>query len=146
MAGPSDTTYNYQLASRQTKMNEYAYQNKMDTLFFFQILFLSLLILAIFAYGSRVGFFSTSLVLYVALILLLIDILIFVGRLAYTTNTRDPEIWSRKRFTQEQPVSSPGGPVPTSTDASANPWGGRFGLPSDLSGVDISGLCAAYTN
>ncbi len=141
----SDTRYNYDLASRQTRLNEYAYQNKMDTLFFFQILLISLLILAVFAYGSTLGFFSTSLVLYVALILLGIVIVIFVGRQAYTANSRDPDIWSRRRFTMEQPVPSPGGPVPTSSDARANPWGGRFGLPTDISGVDISGLCAAFT-
>lgn len=146
MVATSNTEYNYQLASRQTRLNEYAYQNKMDTLFFFQTLLISLLILAAFAYGSTVGFFSTSLVLYIALILLLINIVIFIGRQAYTANQRDPEIWSRRRFSMEQPVAGAGGRVATSLDASgANPWGGRFGLPTDLSGVDLSGLCAAFT-
>lgn len=139
------TTYNYDLASRQKKLNEYAYQNKMDTLFFFQILLISLLILAVFGYGASVGFFSMALVLYIALILLLINIVLFIGRQAYTVNLRDPEIWGRRRFTYEKPVSSASSKVSTSLDASGNPWSGRFGLPSDISGVDISGLCSAYT-
>ena len=54
----SQFEYNYGLATQQTRLNDYAYKNKMDTLFFLQILLISLLILAIFAYGSRVGLFS----------------------------------------------------------------------------------------
>lgn len=137
--------YNTQLASKQTKLNEWAYHNKMDTLFFFQILLISLLILAVFGYGASVGFFSMALVLYIALILVLINIVMFVGRQAYTTNLRDPDIWGRKRFAVEQPVAEASGKVSTSVDVPGNAWSGRFGLPSDLSGVDISGLCASFT-
>jgi hypothetical protein len=139
-------TYNTQLASRQRRMNEYAYQNKMDTLFFFQILLISLLILAMFAYGASLGFFSMALVLYIALILLLMNILLFIGRQAYTLNLRDPEIWGRKRFNVEQAVTPSSTKAATSTDESnAFSWSGKFGLPTDVSGVDISGLCAAFT-
>lgn len=142
----SADTYNNDIAERQAKLNEYAYQNKMDTLFFFQILLISLLILAIFAYGSTLGFFSTALVLYIALILLFLNIVLLIGRTAYTNNQRDPDIWSRRRFSMEQPVASAGSNVAKSQDKpSTNPWAGLFGLPSDISGVDISGLCAAYT-
>jgi hypothetical protein len=139
-------SYNTQLASRQKRLNEYAYQNKMDTLFFFQILLISLLILALFAYGSSVGFFSNALVIYIALILLLINIVLFIGRQAYTLNLRDPEVWGRKRFSVEQTVTPSSSKVSTSDDkATGFSWAGKFGLPTDVSGVDISGLCAAYT-
>jgi hypothetical protein len=139
------TSYNYDLASRQKQLNDYAYQNKMDTLFFFQILLISLLILATFGYGASIGFFSMALVLYIALILLLINIVLFIGRQAYTVNLRDPDIWSRRRFTYEKPVGAARSKVSTSLDVSGNAWSGKFGLPSDLSGVDISGLCSAFT-
>ncbi len=147
MGDVDTTTYNTHLAQRQRKLNEYAYQNKMDTLFFFQILLISLLILAIFAYGASVGFFSTALVLYIAVLLLLINIILFIGRMAYTTNLRDPEIWGRRRFSVEQTVNPASSKVKTSADenAPAVSWAGKFGLPSDISGVDISGLCSAFT-
>ena len=134
--------YNLQLAERQTKLNDYAYQNKMDTLFFFQILLISLLILAIFAYGASVGFFSTALVIYVAIILLFINIILFISRFAYTVNQRDTESWNRRRFAYEPPVAPIANPL-TSVDL-ANNFGGRFGLPTDISGLDLQGLCTAY--
>ncbi len=119
-------------------MNDYAYQNKMDTLFFFQILLLSLLILCIFAYGSRVGFFSDALVIYIGIILVLLNTVIFVGRFAYTANLRDPNVWSRRRFAYQE--KNPAAP-PVSTGPS-NLAFGKYGI-SDISGVDVSGLCKA---
>ena len=129
--------YNMQMATRQIRMNDYAYQNKMDTLFFFQILLLSLLILCIFAYGSRMGFFSTALVIYIGIILIFINTILFLGRYAYTVNLRDPNLWSRRRFAYET-----SNPTPAKTkDASGVNWM-KFGLP-DISGIDVSGLCMA---
>ena len=128
--------YNMQMATRQIRMNDYAYQNKMDTLFFFQILLLSILIVSIFAYGSRMGFFSNALVIYVGIILIFINTILFLGRYAYTVNLRDPNLWSRRRFTYES-----GNPAPKGKDASGINWL-SFGIP-DISGVDVSGLCMA---
>jgi len=128
--------YNMQMATRQIHMNDYAYQNKMDTLFFFQILLLSILIVCIFAYGSRMGFFSNALVIYVGVILIFINTILFLGRYAYTVNLRDPNLWSRRRFRYES-----GNPAPAKTDASGIKWS-KFGIP-DISGVDLSGLCMA---
>jgi len=129
--------YNMQMATRQIRMNDYAYQNKMDTLFFFQILLLSILIVSIFAYGSRMGFFSNALVIYVGIILIFINTILFLGRYAYTVNLRDPNLWSRRRFTYES-----GNPAPAKgKDASGINWI-KFGIP-DISGVDLSGLCMA---
>lgn len=117
-------------------MNDYAYQNKMDTLFFFQILLLSILIVCIFAYGSRMGFFSNALVIYVGVILIFINTILFLGRYAYTVNLRDPNLWSRRRFKYES-----SNPAAAKTDASGVNWM-KFGLP-DISGIDVSGLCMA---
>jgi hypothetical protein len=128
--------YNMEMATRQLSMNDYAYQNKMDTLFFFQILLLSILILCVFAYGARMGFFSDALVIYIGVILILINTVIFIGRYAYTVNLRDPNVWSRRRFIYQEP--NPAAPPVTLPQLSF----ARFGL-RDISGVDVPGLCKA---
>lgn len=129
--------YNYSLATRQTQINDYAYNNKMDTLFFMQILLISILIVGVFAYLARLGFVSYPLVIYIGVILLVIDVLILAARMAYSMNLRDPNLWSRKRFSYEAPVPA----APAIADLSIPPsrWQGL-----DLSGVDVSGLCKAY--
>ena len=128
--------YNMELATRQLHMNDYAYQSKMDTLFFLQILLLSLLIVAIFAYGSRVGFFSGALVIYVGIILVVLNAVVFLGRYAYSVNLRDPTVWTRRRFTYQDPNAAAPPTVSTAPNYSS------YGL-SDVSGVDIPGLCKA---
>lgn len=128
-------SYNYTLANRQTELNDYAYHNKMDTLFFFQILLISILILAIFGYLARVGVTSFAAFAYVSVLLLVIDVLILAGRMAYSMNLRDPLLWTRKRFAYEAPV-------PDAAPPPAKPskmWNGL-----DLSGIDVQGLCKAY--
>lgn len=129
--------YNYSLATRQTQINDYAYQNKMDTLFFMQILLISILIVAIFAYLARIGTINYALVIYIGVILLIINVLVLAGRLAYSMNLRDPLVWNRKRFSYEGPVPAAPKEVPSSLPPSR--WQGL-----DLSGVDVSGLCKAY--
>ena len=135
---PTESQYNMDMATRQIHMNDYAYQNKMDTLFFFQILLLSILILCVFAYGARMGFFSDALIIYIGIILLLINTIIFVGRYAYTVNLRDPNVWSRRRFVYQPP--NPEAPPTRNWFSQIN--FALFGI-SDISGVDVSGLCHA---
>lgn len=136
----SDSAYEYNvnMATHQMHMNDYVYQNKMDTLFFFQILLFSILILCIFAYGASAGFFSTPLVIYVGLILIVINTIIFVSRYAYTVNLRDPNVWSRRRFIYQAP-NPEAAPI---FDMSGNFGFSKYGIP-DISGVDIPGLCKA---
>lgn len=116
-------TDTYDTAGRQLQINEYSYQNKMDTLFFFQILLISILILCIFAYGVRMGFFSSPLFFYIAVLLILVDIFIFIGRYYYTSNLRDQTTWNRRQFTYQEP-----------------PPAARSSI-FDSSGTDIGGLC-----
>lgn len=132
-----ETLYNYSLATRQTQINDYSYNKKMDTLFFMQILLISILILGVFAYLARLGFVSYPLVIYIGVILLVIDVLVLAARMAYSMNLRDPNLWSRKRFSYEAPVPA----APALGDLTIPPtrWQGL-----DLSGVDVSGLCKAY--
>lgn len=123
----------YDTTTRELSINEYSYQNKMDTLFFFQILLISILILCIFAYGVTAGFFSNAMFIYIGLLLVIIDGVIFMARYAYTANMRDPNHWFRRRFAMV-------GATPPAAEVQASTNFGAYGLP-DISGVDISGIC-----
>ena len=130
----------YDTTTRSLGINEYSYKNKMDTLFFLQILLISILILSVFAYGVTAGFFSNALFIYVSIILLVLNTFIFLGRYAYTANLRDPNHWTRRRF-------FPQAPTPDAVVLPSFPSFKQYGLP-DISGIDISGICitAGYKN
>lgn len=130
--------YNYDMATKQDQINEYAYHNKMDTLFFLQIFLLSMLILCIFAYLARIDVVTYSLLIYVGFILLAIDTMIFVVRYTYTRSVRDQNHWYMKKSTVREDHVTPAKPTAT------GPWWLSFGL-GDISGVDIGGLCASYS-
>jgi hypothetical protein len=116
-----ELTDTYDTAGRQLQINEYSYQNKMDTLFFFQILLISILILCIFAYGVRMGFFSSPMFYYIAVLLVIIDFFIFISRYYYSTNIRDQTTWNRRQFTYQEP------PPPASSSYGYDASGGYIG-------------------
>jgi hypothetical protein len=92
------TKYNNQLATRQYEINEWSYNNKMDTLFVFQILFVTLLIAAGLAYLHRLGFVSMTLLGIFVGILLFVDIAILLNRYSYTNKTRNQRYWNKRQF------------------------------------------------
>jgi hypothetical protein len=100
-------TYNSQLASRQIEINEWSYNNKMDTLFVFQILFISLLIVSILMLFSYQGVIGRGFVWYTFGILILLDILIIVNRAMYTDRIRDKKHWDRVSFPDDNKLPSP---------------------------------------
>ena len=126
------------MATKQDQINEYAYHNKMDTLFFLQIFLISMLILCIFAYLAGIDVVSYSLLIYVGFILLAIDIMIFIARYTYTRTVRDQNHWYVKKSTVHEDPVTPAAPELTGQ------WWSIFGL-GDISGVDIGGLCATYS-
>ncbi len=130
--------FNYDLATRQSEINDYAYQNKLDTLFFLQLLFVSILIVAIFAYLASIDVISYLLVAYVALIILIIDILIFLSRYAFTAKLRDQNRWNQMKSKNEPSIA-----YQFKTDADLAALYAKYGL-SNLSGIDLKGVCSVY--
>ena len=104
---PSAEEYNIDLANRQTQVNEWAYHNKMDTLFVFQILFISLLFVAILLVLKGQGLLGGGFVWYSLFIILLLDVIIIVNRSVYTNTRRDTQMWNRKRFGDDNNKASP---------------------------------------
>lgn len=92
------TKFNNDLATRQYEINEWAYNNKMDTLFMVQLLFVTVLVAAGLSYLNKLGFLSMTVVGILVGILLFIDILILVLRYNYTRVSRDKRYWNKRVF------------------------------------------------
>jgi hypothetical protein len=130
--------YNYDLATRQKEINDYAYQNKLDTLFFLQLLFVSILIVAIFAYLASIEVISYLLVAYIALIILIIDILLFLSRYSFTTKIRDQNRWNEVKSGHMPSIA-----YQFKTEADLAALYAKYGL-TNLSGIDLQGVCSLY--
>lgn len=120
------TKYNNQLATRQYEINEWSYNNKMDTLFVFQLLFITIALAAGLMFLSKIGLISQTIVGMLVGILLVIDILILVNRMRYTNKSRNKRYWNKRNFptkTQEQDSGSicPPGEEETESQPGAAP-------------------------
>jgi hypothetical protein len=99
--------YNNDLALRQAEINEWSYHNKMDTLFVFQLIFISLMTVALLYILSSQGYMGLGFVMYTMGILAFIMIIVIVNRYIYTRTTRDKRNWNRRRFGSDAGVESP---------------------------------------
>lgn len=93
-------TFDSQNAKRQFEMNEWSASNKADTLFFLQLLFITLTITAPLLYMSRLGWVPTSVFYVLTTLLTVALVLTVVVRIIYTKDSRDNRFWNRRRFAQ----------------------------------------------
>lgn len=89
---------NQGLLSRQTEINEWANSNKLDALFFFQILFISLMIISILCYFLSIGLINQSLFTLLSYSITFLATAILLVRWRYTRVSRDPRYWNKARF------------------------------------------------
>jgi len=102
--------YNIDIATRQTEINEWTYSNKMDTLFVFQLSFLSIVFVSILFYLYKIGVLGRTVVFYVTGVLMVILLILILNRYAYTSVTRDKHLWNRRNFIGDNTLKSPVGP------------------------------------
>jgi hypothetical protein len=85
-------------ARRQFEINEWTINNRRDTLFVFQIIFISILLntvfLALYRYGITGGAFYT----FVTFFIVIIMVFIIINRANYTEQIRDKRHWNRRTF------------------------------------------------
>jgi hypothetical protein len=103
----SPEKYNIELANRQIQVNEWAYNNKMDTLFVFQLIFITLMMVTIMLVLKGQGFLENSFVWYSIGVLAVINVMIIINRSMYTNNKRDKQSWSKKHFDGDNTQGSP---------------------------------------
>jgi len=95
---------------RQFEINEWYNNNKLETLFYLQLVFMSVLLIAIVMYFTKKGMITVGLagIIYGAIALTLV----FVGlyKYYYTNNARDTKLWHRRNFgsTPPPPPTPPG--------------------------------------
>jgi hypothetical protein len=99
--------YNINLAKRQTEVNEWTYGNKMDTLFVFQLVFISLLFVIILLVLKGQGLLGDPFVWYSIFIVIFLDVIIIINRFMYSMNKRDSRYWNRKNFSEDNNKVSP---------------------------------------
>jgi len=103
---------NSQNAKRQFEMNEWSSENKRDTLFVLQLIFIVLTITAPLLYFQRMGALPNTIFYGIVGLLVVAVILTIAVRAQYTNMSRDNRFWNRRRFAQM------GGPpvIPTCDD------------------------------
>jgi ABC-type transport system involved in cytochrome bd biosynthesis fused ATPase/permease subunit len=106
MSGSTEE-YNKQLMNRQIEISEWTYNNRMETLFVFQILFISLMIVAILMYLKVAGMVGGAFVGYAIGLLLLIVVIIITNRAMYTNKIRDKRVWNKRQFEDDNKLDSP---------------------------------------
>ena len=90
--------YNKDISRRQVEINEWYYQDKLETLFFMQIFFMAMLAMCIVFYFRKSSMISSRFAGYLTFILLLIVGLTCFYRYFYTNKFRDPRWWYKRRF------------------------------------------------
>ena len=91
-------TINDGLSRRQHEINEWANSNKLDTLYFMQILFVSLSLIAICAFMLSNGTINSSMFAFISYTVGIIAIVMLILRWRYTRAVRDSRYWSKARF------------------------------------------------
>jgi hypothetical protein len=82
--------------TRQGEINEWQAQNKLDSLFFLQILFLYFSIVVILLYLRQAKILGSSSVYGAMGVLLLVVIGVLWNRVSYTNMSRDTRYWNRR--------------------------------------------------
>lgn len=85
-------------ASRFREIKEWYYNNKLDTLFVFQLIFISLTLLAVLAYLVKINIIGVGVFGAMIGILIVVNILVIANRAVYTDKVRDKRYWSKRAF------------------------------------------------
>ena len=88
------------IAKRQFEINEWSSNNKLDTLFITQLLFISLVFLAPLLYLKKQYIIPSGVFYGVSILVLLIFIFTVVFRVQYHDKSRNKNFWNRRRFAE----------------------------------------------
>ncbi len=95
------------ITKRQFEINEWSNYNKLETLFFLQLFFISTLVLAIIIYFHKTGVLNNALAALLTGILLTVIVIVGIYRSYYTRRTRDTRLWHRRYFGKTEPAKNP---------------------------------------
>ena len=117
---------------RQFEINEWYNYDKLETLFFLQVVFMGSLAVAIVMFWAKKGMITTGLAGVLYGILGLTVAAIGLYKYFYTTSARDPKLWHRRRW-ESNPPPPPPSPTPNCPPAGGdNGVGNAIGAAMDL--------------
>jgi hypothetical protein len=119
--------YDKDLTRRQAEINDWYFNDKLETLFFLQMFFVVLLSMSIIMYLQKNGMITSQLAAYVTILLLCVVVGTGVYRSRYTNDFRDSRFWNKRNFRQTLPP-----PTSTEPDACAAPGDTSF-IPKSVS-------------
>jgi hypothetical protein len=81
---------------RQAEINEWQAQNKLDTLFFLQVLFLFFTLMVVLMFLRRYGIVTNGMIWMIGGLFAVLLVGTLWNRASYTFNSRDPRYWNRR--------------------------------------------------
>lgn len=128
-------------SKRQFEINEWYNYNKLETLFYLQVVFMSVLTATIITYWAKNGLITPGFagVLYGALGLIIVSVGLY--KYFYTELSRDTKLWHRRRFAQ----ASPPPPAPPSCPDVSGSWQDQVNdaMNSAMDGALSAGNCVS---
>ena len=106
----SASSINSSLINRQEEINEWSNSNKLDTLFFLQVLFLTLTFISSMVFLNSRGLISSYLLNLFIVLSSAFAVFVLITRARYTSVLRDGRYWNRIRFGQN--MNPPGFKAP----------------------------------
>ena len=91
---------------RQTSINEWYYQYRLETLFIFQLFFIGMSGLVVLSILSSYSVIPKVFVMYFALLFFVMIVLIWYYKSDYNKNVRDPYHWDKRRFPADSTTHS----------------------------------------
>ena len=91
-------TINQKLTARQNEINEWSNFSKLEILYFMQIIFISLSLIAIFSYLLSISYISPSLFWTLVSVISVINLLIILFKSRFTMMNRDGRYWHKMQF------------------------------------------------
>ena len=104
----STIDFNRDLSVRQHEINEWANSNKLDTLYFLQLLFVTLSFIGVLLFLKVSGIIEGSLFMMLTAIAGILLVLVLIIRYRYTAVGRNTRYWSKSRFASQPDKSSSG--------------------------------------
>jgi hypothetical protein len=96
----TEITVNKNLANRQYEINEWSNSNKLDTLYFLQILFITLTFTATLLFLQKNGAIPTYLFSLLSFLAVIFALLVLILRWRFTAVKRDGQYWNKQRWEQ----------------------------------------------
>ena len=112
----NNSDINAGIIRRQQEINEWSNSNKLDTLFFLQVLFICLTMICVLVFLKSSGYISTTLQVFLMVLIAAFAVFVLISRARYTSSVRDSRFWDKKRFSKQLPLTGMSISCPTGDD------------------------------